>query len=346
MPRTRSLAWAELKIGILAIVALSLAAMLIFALSGSGGFFWQRYSLKAVFPNVAGLGVGAPVRISGMNVGSVSNIAFVGDRVEVTFEIAKSRRQLVTTGSTAVVGSVSLLGEGAVDITASTQGLPVAEWGYVPTSRSAPAIGDVANTANMSIEEATNLIKDIRGGRGTMGKLFTDDALYKEVNAFVSAAEEVARNVNSGRGSVGRLLNNPASAKAIEASLQNLEAVTARIRAGEGSLGRLVNDDALSKSLTSTTSNLDAISGRISRGEGTAGKLVNDEQLYNRINSMADRLDKVTAGLQAGEGTAGQLLHDKQLYENMNGTLSDLRRLVQDIRADPRKFLNVRVSIF
>ena len=346
MPRTRSLAWAELKIGILAIVALSLAAMLIFALSGSGGFFWQRYSLKTVFPNVAGLGVGAPVRISGVNVGSVSNIAFVGDRVEVTFEIAKSRRQLVTTGSTAVVGSGSLLGEGAVDITASTQGKPVEEWGYVPTGRSAPAIGDVANTANLSIEEATNRIKDLRSGRGTMGKLFTDDALYKEVNAFVSAAEEVARNVNSGRGSVGRLLNNPASAKAIEASLQNLEAVTARIRAGEGSLGRLVNDDALSKSLTSTTSNLDAISGRISRGEGTAGKLVNDEQLYNRINSMADRLDKVTAGLQAGEGTAGQLLHDKQLYENMNGTLGDLRRLVQDIRADPRKFLNVRVSIF
>ena len=346
MPRTRSLAWAELKIGILAIVALSLAAMLIFALSGSGGFFWQRYSLKTVFPNVAGLGVGAPVRISGVNVGSVSKIAFVGDRVEVTFEIAKSRRQLVTTGSTAVVGSVSLLGEGAVDVTASTQGKPIDEWGYVPTGRSATAIGDVANTANRSIEEATNLIKDLRSGRGTMGKLFTDDALYKEVNAFVSAAEEVARNVNSGRGSVGRLLNNPASAKAIEASLQNLEAVTARIRAGEGSLGRLVNDDALSKSLTSTTSNLDAISGRISRGEGTAGKLVNDEQLYNRINSMADRLDKVTAGLQAGEGTAGQLLHDKQLYENMNGTLGDLRRLVQDIRADPRKFLNVRVSIF
>ena len=346
MPRTRSLAWAELKIGILAVVALVLAAMLIFALSGSGGFFWQRYSLKTVFPNVAGLGAGAPVRIAGVNVGSVTAVEFVGNRVEVTFVIAKARQPLVTTKSSAVIGSVSLLGEGAVDITPSGEGTPIPPWGYVPTGRSAPAIGDVANTANLSIEEATNLIKDIRNGRGSVGKLFTDDALYKEISAFVSAAEEVARNVNAGRGSVGRLLNNPASAKAIEASLQNLEAVTARIRAGEGSLGRLVNDDALGKSLTSTTSNLDAISGRISRGEGTAGKLINDEQLYNRINSMADRLDKVTAGLQAGEGTAGQLLHDKQLYENMNGAIGDLRRLVQDIRADPRKFLNVRVSIF
>jgi phospholipid/cholesterol/gamma-HCH transport system substrate-binding protein len=68
--------------------------------------------------------------------------------------------------------------------------------------------------------------------------------------------------------------------------------------------------------------------------------------LYNRINSMADRLDKVMGALQAGEGTAGQLLRDKQLYENMNGAVGDLRKLVQDIRADPRKYLNVRVSLF
>ena len=42
MPRTRSLAWSELKIGLLTIVALVLAAVMIFALSGSGGFSWQR----------------------------------------------------------------------------------------------------------------------------------------------------------------------------------------------------------------------------------------------------------------------------------------------------------------
>src|SRR4051812_42220176 len=104
MPRTRSLAWAELKIGVLAIAAMVIAAVLIFSLSGEGGFFWQRYSLKTVFPNVLGLGVGAPVRIAGVNVGSVTDIAFVGDRVEVTFQITKARQHLVTTKSTAVIG--------------------------------------------------------------------------------------------------------------------------------------------------------------------------------------------------------------------------------------------------
>ena len=69
MPRTRSLAWSELKIGLLTVFALATATMLIFLLSGEGGFFWQRYSLKTVFPNIAGLKPGAPVRVAGVEVG-------------------------------------------------------------------------------------------------------------------------------------------------------------------------------------------------------------------------------------------------------------------------------------
>ncbi len=52
------------------------------------------------------------------------------------------------------------------------------------------------------------------------------------------------------------------------------------------------------------------------------------------------------AGLQQGEGTAGQLLQNRELYENMNGTMAELRSLVSDIRRDPKKYLNVRVSLF
>ncbi len=49
MPRTRSLKWSELKIGIMAVAALLIAATLIVALGGEGGFFWQRYNLKVKF---------------------------------------------------------------------------------------------------------------------------------------------------------------------------------------------------------------------------------------------------------------------------------------------------------
>jgi phospholipid/cholesterol/gamma-HCH transport system substrate-binding protein len=346
MPRTRSLAWSELKIGVVSVFALVMAAIMIFLLSGEGGFFWQRYGLKAVFPNIAGLKEGAPVRVAGVEVGSVVEVLFLGDQVEVVMEINRDRQSLVTSNSVASLGTVSLLGEGAVDITASQEGVPIPEWGYV---RSGPPVGsltEVATQASAGIQQLTAILGDVRSGRGTVGKLMTDDSLYEELNAFLLAAEEATRGINEGRGTLGRLATDPAAAKALEASMQNLEAVTARIRNGEGTLGRLLADDSLSRSLSSTTANLDAITGRISRGEGTAGKLVTDDALYTRLSSMAERLDKVTAALQQGEGTAGQLLRDRQLYENMNGAVTEVRSLVQAIRADPRRYLNVRVSLF
>src|SRR5262245_19249776 len=115
MPRTRSLGWAELKIGIVTVIALALAGTLVFMLSGTGGFSWQRYSLKTMFTNIAGLGEGSPVRVAGVEVGSVTSITFVGDRVEVTFEVSDTVQPRVTTGSTASLGSVSLLGESSID---------------------------------------------------------------------------------------------------------------------------------------------------------------------------------------------------------------------------------------
>ena len=85
---------------------------------------------------------------------------------------------------------------------------------------------------------------------------------------------------------------------------------------------------------------------KMNEGTGTMGKLVNDRELYDRLNTLAGRLDEVSAKLDAGEGTMGQLLRDKQLYENMNGAANELRALVSDIRKDPKKYLNVKVSIF
>jgi phospholipid/cholesterol/gamma-HCH transport system substrate-binding protein len=346
MPRTRSLAWAELKIGIVTVLALALAATLIFLLSGEGGFSWQRYSLKTVFTNVSGLNEGSPVRVAGVESGSVTAINFINDKVEVTFELSERMQPRITTESVASLGSVSLLGEGSVDITASVSGTPIPEWGYVRSGRAVGSLTDVANQATEGIEELTVLLRDIRAGRGTVGRLFTDERLYTEMQGLISAAEDVVRTVGEGRGTLGRLANDPAAAKALEASLQNFEAVTARLKAGEGSLGRLLNDDALAKSLTATTTNLDSITARINRGEGTAGKLITEKELYDRLNSMSARLDKVMSGLEQGEGTAGQLLRDRQLYDNLNNAVGELRQLVRDIRADPRKYLNVRVSLF
>jgi phospholipid/cholesterol/gamma-HCH transport system substrate-binding protein len=346
MPRTRSLAWSEVKLGVLVIVALAIASTAIFAVMGGRGFVWQRYSVKARFANIAGLKSGSPVRLAGMEVGSVNDIVFAGDDVDVILQLNKDVRTKVTTASTAVLGSSSLLGLAVVDITASSSGTPIPDWGYVPTGKTPAALSDVTSQASNGITELTGLIKDARGGRGTIGKLMTDQQLYDELQQFVATAGDVTKTIRNGRGTAGRLINDPKIANSLEASLASLEEMTRHINAGQGSIGLLLKDDAFATSLTGATTNLRTLTERINRGEGTAGRLVTDAALYNRLNSLSDRFDLLLTRLNDGQGTAGQLLKDKQLYENMNAVVADLRTLVDAIKKDPKKYLNVKVSIF
>lgn len=323
-----------------------MAAVMIFAVGGSGGFFWQRYPLKTRFEDVAGLKAGSPVRVAGVEVGAVTEVRFAGKAVEVWFEVSDEARELVTDKSRASLGSVSLLGESAVDISAHPEGTPVPNWGVVPSGLQEGSIASVTAEAAQGLRSTRLLMDDLRAGKGTIGKLFTDEAVYEDLDKFVKAAERVASSVDQGKGTLGKLANDPKAYDELHASLQNLNAITEKIRSGEGSLGTLLNDPAMARSLAASTANLESLTGKLNRGEGTAGKLMTDQQLFDRLNSFAARLDEVASRLQSGQGTAGQLLHDKQLYENMNTAVAELRGLVSDVRKDPKKYLNVKVSIF
>jgi phospholipid/cholesterol/gamma-HCH transport system substrate-binding protein len=346
MPRTRSLAWSELKIGLLTISAIVIASILVFSLTGGKGWFWQRYTLKTRFPNVAGLAAGSPVRVAGVQVGSVKDIEFAGEQVDVIFDVNKKVQERITDKSVAFLGSVSLLGSSAVDITPATGGTPIPEYGYVPQGRAKGQFADIAEGASGTIDEVTGLVRDLRAGKGSAGKLMTDDRLYNDLQQFVATAGQLTRELQQGKGTLGQLLKDPKAAESLNATLKNIETLTRSINAGEGSLGQLLKDDQFAKSLNGATANFKDLTDRLNRGEGTAGKLITDPALFNRLNAVTDQLDQLVTKLNAGEGTAGQLLKDRQLYENMNGAVSDLRKLLTAIQADPKKYLNVKVSIF
>jgi phospholipid/cholesterol/gamma-HCH transport system substrate-binding protein len=346
MPRTRSLAWSELKIGALTIAAVAVAAFTVFLLSGEGGFFWQQYTLHARFADVALLKPGAPVRVAGVEVGAVDELAFDGAEVVVTFSLSERMHPRVTDQSVAFIGSVSLLGEGALDITPALAGTPIPPGGFVKTRRAPGQLADVAEAATQGLGEATQLIKDMRAGKGTIGKLFSDERLYQEISGLVDAAESVARNLQQGRGTAGKLLQDEALYDQLEGSIRNLQTLTDQLNRGEGSLGQLMQDPAFANSITATTRNLETLTTRLNKGEGTAGKLLTDETLYKRIDELTERLETLTRGLSEGKGTAGQLLNDQKLYDNLNAAASELRGLVGDIRQDPQKYLRVNVSLF
>src|SRR3954469_21915136 len=212
MPRTRSLAWSELKIGLLTITAVAIGLVLVFSLTGGKGWFWQRYTLKTRFPNVAGLAAGSPVRVAGVQVGSVKEILFAGEQVDVVFVVNKNVQERITDKSVAFLGSVSLLGSSAVDITPSTAGTPIPEYGYVAQGRAKGQFADIAEQASGTIDEVTGLVHDLRGGKGSAGKLITDDRLYNDLQQFVATPGQMPRELQPGEGTLGQLLKDPKAA--------------------------------------------------------------------------------------------------------------------------------------
>lgn len=346
MPRTRSLAWSELKIGVIAIIAAVLAVLLIVAVGGATGFSWQRYSLKTKFDNVNGLKSGAVVRVAGVEVGKVTDVDFVGPSVQVTLSLRKDMQSRVTTESRASIGSLSLLGEPVIDVSPSVQGTPLRDGDSIVAAKPAAAISDVTATANDALGNANALLTDIRNGRGTVGKLFTDEELYREFNALITSANALTSAINQGQGTLGKFAKDPQMYNQLSQAAANLNEMTGRINAGQGSLGMLLKDDTLAKSLTSATGNFADVSARLNRPDNTMGKLLTDKELYDRLNSTLNHLDQLTNNLSQGQGSAGRLLHDNQLYDNMNSAAGELKELIADIIKNPKKFLNVKVSVF
>jgi phospholipid/cholesterol/gamma-HCH transport system substrate-binding protein len=311
MPRTRSLKWSELKLGAVGILAAALATALILAVGGQGGFFWQRYPLQTRFDEVGGLKPGAVVRLNGLEVGKVTRVDFAGAQVEVGMEVSRSVRHLITSDSDARMGTLSLLGEPIVDLRAAATGTPLPDGAHV-TSTAAGGVAALAGTAAKSLDEAGALIHDVRAGRGPLGLLLTDATLEHELAQLVASTARLARHLESGEGTLGALARDPSAYRSLQATLASLEQVSERLQAGEGALGRLLTD----------------------------------EQLYEQLAGLTTRVDRIVGELEAGQGTAGQLLSDPELYRNANLAVTELRDLIADIRADPRKYLSVRVSVF
>ena len=246
----------------------------------------------------------------------------------------------------ATIGSISLLGEGAVDITPAPEGTPLPNWAYVKPGVAPGSIAELTESATGGLEEAKRLSRTCGRGRAPSASCSPTMPSTAKSRALSAPPSGSRPPSPTARARWANWRKDPKLYDELERSIANLNTITLNLRNGEGTLGQLMNDPALANNLTTTTKNLESISDRLNKGEGTMGKLLNDDALYKRLDGLTTRLDTLVDRLSAGQGTAGQLLQDKQLYENMNQAASELRGLIGDIRKDPKKYLNVKVSLF
>jgi phospholipid/cholesterol/gamma-HCH transport system substrate-binding protein len=327
-----------------------------------------------------GLREGSEVRLAGVRVGKIDQITLLppseapnAPRVEALMTIdstidGRAANERIRTDSTAQQGSPSLLGnEMLINITPGTAvGQPVKDYAILPSSSSntvndfATSGTDLAQRLSKLSDEINGIVRDVKEGKGTVGRLFSDEALYNNLNSTILEAEDVMRQIRAGNGSAGRFINDPALYNNANEITIQLRKIAEDLRAGRGTAGKFLTDDELYNRINRTADRLDRSISRIdlmiadiNEGRGTVGKLIKDEQIYNdartaiaRFNTAAERIDNVVSAAQRGEGSFGKLLTDDALYSNVNQLSSEGVKLLYDFRQNPRKYLTVKFELF
>ena len=70
------------------------------------------------------------------------------------------------------------------------------------------------------------------------------------------------------------------------------------------------------------------------------------DELYKRLNQVVANLNGSIDRINSGQGALGQLLVNPQLYESLNGATREAQSLIKDIRANPKKFLRIKLALF
>jgi phospholipid/cholesterol/gamma-HCH transport system substrate-binding protein len=384
MPKsTRNIGLSELRVGLLVLIAIAVLILLILNASGTLNPFASKIHLRARFADANGLREGSEVRLAGVRIGKVDRIRLLSpsevgsgpnpQKVEAFLSVDNKidgvpARERIRSDSSAQQMAPSILGsEMIVNITPGTSiGQPIQENALLPSS-SGSTISDLATNGTELAQKLSRLsdqinevVKNVREGKGTVGRLFNDEALYNNLNATIRDAEELATQIKSGKGSAGKFIYDEALYNNANEISANLKRLSDDLAAGRGTAGRLLQSDEMYNKISRiadrvnhSMDQIDSIVGDVNAGRGTLGKLVKDEAIYNdartaiaRFNTTAARIDSVVAGAQRGEGTLGKLITDDQLYANINNLSSEGVKLMYDFRQNPKKYLTIKFQLF
>ena len=359
MPSQKQLKWSQLRVGLTVVIASLVLAVLLFLMSGTSGLFSHRITLVSYFDNAEGLRPGAPVRLSGVDIGNVVKILIVDDKdkritpVKVMMKVSTKydfnlRRDSVTSLDTAGV-----LGETYLDIDSSQAVGPQAREGDTLTTQVHPDFNEVVRSSQSTLQNMDALLKRAdrilafaESGKGSLGKLIYDPTLYNRFSETVVDFQAIVDQIAKGKGSLGQLVNSNDAYNKFVATLDKMNGVIDDLQEGKGTAGKFLKDPSLYNNANDTVVNLKKVSEDLNAGKGTAGRLLEDEELAKKIDTTMTKLAALTSDLEAGQGTAGKLLKDETLYNNANHMLEETQGLVKAIRENPKKYLSIKLHVF
>jgi len=315
MSRRRTNAY---TVGLVAAVALAVIVLTI-VLVGSEQRIWEGHTgYRIHFSRTNGLAKGAPVRLNGLAVGSVTDMRFPADPtanyIEVTLRVASHATGKVTQTTVGRIQSLGLLGDKYIELSSvKSDAEPLAAHGVIrsidPVDYEAilGQSGDIVSNAIEVTALLKQVLTDINNRSGLIGRLISDDTLgtdiltnidstIRNIESATARIDDLLERIDTGRGAVGVLMDEEAGRKANE-SLESLRTATAdardfmaKLSHGRGVVPRLVGDedyaDLTLGNLQASTTSIADITSKVRSGRGSLGKLIYDEKLYDEANEL------------------------------------------------------------
>ena len=307
----------ETRLGIFFALAF-IAAVIILEMLGGPEFFTSGYRLQALFNNVQELKQGDPVKMAGVRVGRVERIELAQNKVKVTMKLQHDTD--VRTDSQASVRFAGLLGQNFVSITFGS-GIKATD-GTILEAIEQPDLSALMSKLDNVASGVENLTKSFTGDKidNLLGPI-TDVIKQNQTNIteIFANVRAVSGQFAEGKGTIGRLIKEEALYNSALGAVSNLTETTTEIRgmihqaegtlgiartvidqvnAGQGTIGRLIKEDTLHRETTAAMTNLKEILQKINQGQGSVGKLVNDESFYKNVRLTLQKVDKATEGLE------------------------------------------------
>ena len=339
---------------------MAILAVLIFLLTSTGGAFQQYVTLRTYMDDASGMATTAPVRLNGILVGIRGRDPAL--RLQGSEPHGGVRPANPETGdpanipedSVAAITAANLLGDKFINITrgkspqhaqagGELQGLAAQD---IPELMAQSA--NVLQTLQNIVGRVDTMLAGVEKGQGNIGKLLKDEELYQRLNGIASEGQKLVADIRTGKGTLSKLLYDDTLYQEVRAPIKRLDAMLADLQRGQGTAGKLLQRSrAVRRSASAPWRRSTQLVADLNAGKGTAGKLLKDEQLYERLNVLVAQLEHHHRQDQLRPG------HDRAadgqpaaLRVAQRRRRASSRRWCKDIRANPKKFLSIKLSLF
>lgn len=317
MSRDRRL---EVKVGLFVLATAVLLVVAVLLLGRSRHVFEGRVKLHATFHDVGGLVSGAAVRVSGVNVGTVSSIQFVRaeprPEIEVVLEISRDALNLVRADSVARISSQGLLGDKIVEVSVgSTAAAAVGEGGQVKTA-SPPDLDKMLQQAASVLDDTKRVADRVAAAADEIA----DPKTIAQVRESLFHIHALLHATEKGEGLAHAMFYDKRTADDVGKLAQQMNELAAHVDEGVRRIDSV---------LAATDHDGKQILNNVSRAAKSVGDTADELQRSHVVANLehaSGDLAAMTGYMKSGRGTLGSLIVDPTVYEQLVQVLGGVGR--------------------